>query len=66
MIGPRGGLGARLLLALLLVVLVGGATLLVVALALAPGLFRTHVEQAVGPVSPGSPRTWTPRSPGRS
>ncbi|GAA3817458.1 sensor histidine kinase [Cellulomonas soli] len=53
MIGPRGGLGARLLLALLLVVLVGGATLLVVALALAPGLFRTHVEQAVGPVSPG-------------
>lgn len=41
-----GGLGARLLLSQLLVVLVGGATLLTVALGLAPALFRTHLDEA--------------------
>ena len=49
---PRGGLGARLLLAQILVVLVGGATLLVVALGLAPALFREHVTRTVGPITP--------------
>lgn len=48
----RGGFGARLLLTQLLVVVVGGSTLLIVALGLAPGLFRTHVERAVGPITP--------------
>ncbi|WP_448062406.1 sensor histidine kinase [Cellulomonas hominis] len=52
MIPPRGGFGARLLLAQLLVVLVGGATLLLVALVLASGLFRTYVTRAVDPLSP--------------
>lgn len=49
---PRGGLGARLLLAQVLVVLVGGATLLVVALGVAPALFREHVARTVGPITP--------------
>lgn len=49
---PRGGFAARLLLAQMLVILIGGATLLFVALGLAPGLFRTHVERAVGPITP--------------
>ena len=48
----RGGFGARLLLSQLLVILVGGSTLLIVALGLAPGLFRMHVERAVGPITP--------------
>ena len=48
----RGGFGARLLLAQLLVVLVGTSTLLIVALGLAPGLFRSHVERAAGPIAP--------------
>lgn len=48
----RGGFGARLLLAQTLVILIGGVTLLFVALGLAPGLFRTHVERAVGPITP--------------
>lgn len=45
------GFGPRLLLAQSLVVLVGSITLLGVALFLAPGLFRTHLEQTAGPVS---------------
>lgn len=45
------GFGSRLLLTQALVVGVGSATLLGVALGLAPGLFRTHVERAVGPVT---------------
>lgn len=48
----RGGFGARLLLSQLVVIVVGGATLLIVALGLAPGLFHAHVERAVGPVTP--------------
>lgn len=47
----RAGFGARLLLAQILVVLVGSVTLLVVAFGLAPGLFRDHVDRAVGPIS---------------
>ncbi len=44
------GFGPRLLLAQSLVVLVGSVTLLGVALFLAPGLFRTHLERTAGPV----------------
>lgn len=44
------GLGPRLLLAQGLVILVGSGTLLAVALLLAPGLFRHHVEEAAGPI----------------
>ena len=47
----RTGFGARLLLAQVLVILAGGITLLVVALGLAPGMFRRHVENAVGPIT---------------
>lgn len=46
------GLGPRLLLAQALVVLAGSVTLLAVALALAPGLFRDHVNRAAGPIPP--------------
>lgn len=52
MLPPRGSFGTRLLLAQLLIVLVGGATLLLVALNLAPGLFRAHVASTVGPITP--------------
>ena len=44
------GLGPRLLLAQGLVILAGAGTLLAVALVLAPGLFRHHVEEAAGPI----------------
>ncbi|WP_430868500.1 sensor histidine kinase [Demequina aurantiaca] len=47
----RIGFGARLLFAQALVILAGGITLLVVALGLAPGIFREHVENAVGPMT---------------
>ena len=46
------GLGARLLLAQLLVVLVGGATLLTVALGIAPALFRSHLEEVAATIEP--------------
>jgi two-component system sensor histidine kinase BaeS len=50
--GPRTvGLGPRLLLAQGLVILAGAGTLLAVALVLAPGLFRDHVDQAAGPIT---------------
>lgn len=49
--GRRTGFGARLLLAQVLVILAGGITLLVVALGLAPGMFRRHVENEVGPIT---------------
>lgn len=45
------GLGPRLLLAEALVIVTGGGTLLVVALAVAPGLFGDHVDRAAGPIS---------------
>ena len=49
--GRRTGFAARLLLGQALVILAGGITLLVVALGLAPGMFRGHVENAVGPIT---------------
>jgi len=48
----RGGLAARLFAAQLLVIVAGSLTLAVVALAVAPGLFRTHVRRALGDVAP--------------
>jgi two-component system sensor histidine kinase BaeS len=47
----RRSLGAKLLLAQILVVIAGSLTLAVVALAVAPGVFHTHVRMALGPVS---------------
>ena len=44
----RQSLTAKLLLAQLLVIVVGSATLALVALAIAPGLFRSHVRDALG------------------
>ncbi|MFI2367343.1 HAMP domain-containing protein [Streptomyces sp. NPDC018833] len=46
------GLTGRLVLAQLLAVLVGAVALAVVALAIGPPLFRSHVRRAVGVVSP--------------
>jgi signal transduction histidine kinase len=43
----RSGLGARLFAAQLLVIVAGSLTLALVALAIAPGLFRTHARQAL-------------------
>jgi two-component system, OmpR family, sensor histidine kinase BaeS len=48
----RQSLGAKLLLAQMLVVIAGSLTLAVVALVVAPGVFHTHVRMALGPVSP--------------
>jgi two-component system sensor histidine kinase BaeS len=48
----RRGLGARLLAAQALVILAGSATLLTLALTLAPGLFRAHLRRYAGPVPP--------------
>ena len=47
----RRSLGAKLLLAQMLVVVAGSLTLVLVALAVAPGVFHTHVRMALGPVS---------------
>lgn len=44
----RRSLGAKVLVAQLLVIVAGSATLALVALATAPGLFRDHVERAGG------------------
>lgn len=51
-----GGLGRRLFAAQALIVLVGSVTLFLVAVTVAPGLFRTHVHRAIGTVSPGLTR----------
>ncbi len=48
----RRSLGAKLLLAQMLVVVAGSLTLAVVALAVAPGVFHTHVRMALGTVPP--------------
>jgi two-component system, OmpR family, sensor histidine kinase BaeS len=48
----RGSLGAKLLLAQMLVVLAGALTLAVVAFAVAPGVFHTHVRMALGAIPP--------------
>lgn len=47
---PAAGFGAKLLMAQGLVILAGGVTLLTVSLLLAPGLFRDHIDQTVGPI----------------
>lgn len=46
----RRSLAAKLLLAQLLVIVAGSATLALVALAIAPGVFRDHVRRALGVV----------------
>ena len=48
----RRSLGAKLLLAQMLVVVAGALTLAVVALAVAPGVFHTHVRMALGTIPP--------------
>ncbi len=48
----RGGLAARLFVAQLLVIVAGSLTLALVALAIAPGLFRTHARQALAVLPP--------------
>ncbi len=52
----RESLGAKLLLAQMLVVIAGSLTLVVVALAVAPGVFHSHVRMALGAVSPQTAR----------
>jgi len=52
----RPGLAARLLTAQLLAIGAGAVTFLLVALAAGPLLFRTHVREALGIVSPGLSR----------
>lgn len=47
---PAVGFGAKLLTAQGLVILAGSVTLLAVSLLLAPGLFRDHIDQTVGPI----------------
>jgi len=48
----RSRLGARLFAAQLLVIVAGSLTLALVALAIAPGLFRTHARQALAVLPP--------------
>jgi two-component system, OmpR family, sensor histidine kinase BaeS len=48
----RSGLAARLFAAQLLVIMAGSLTLALVALAIAPGLFRTHARQALTVLPP--------------
>jgi len=48
----RRSLGAKLLLSQMLVVVAGSLTLGVVALAVAPGVFHTHVRMALGTIPP--------------
>jgi signal transduction histidine kinase len=52
----RPGLAARLLTAQLLAIGAGAVTFLLVALAAGPPLFRTHVREALGTVSPALSR----------
>ena len=47
---PQRSLAGKLLLAQLLVIIAGATTLALVALAIAPGLFRGHVRDALGVV----------------
>ncbi len=48
----RRSLGAKLLLAQMLVVVAGSLTIAVVALAVAPGVFHSHVRMALGTIPP--------------
>jgi len=50
----RPGLAARLFAAQLLVIVAGGLTLGLTALAVAPGLFRVHARQAFAVLPPGA------------
>ncbi|MGE5288589.1 MAG: sensor histidine kinase [Micromonosporaceae bacterium] len=50
------GLAARLLVAQLLAIAVGGLTLAIVALAVGPPLFRIHIRRALGAFSPAVSR----------
>ncbi len=50
--GRPQGLAARLFAAQALIVLAGAATLVVIAVVVAPGLFRDHLRRAVGTVPP--------------
>ena len=52
----RPGLAGRLLIAQLLVIAAGVVTFALVALAAGPPLFRTHVHDALGTVTPGLSR----------
>jgi two-component system, OmpR family, sensor histidine kinase BaeS len=52
----RGSLGAKLLLAQMLVVVAGALTLAVVAFAVAPGVFHAHVRMALGTIPPRAGR----------
>jgi len=46
------GLATRLFAAQALIVLAGATTLVLVALVIAPGLFRAHLQRALGPLPP--------------
>jgi len=48
----RGRLATRLFATQALIVIAGALTLVVVAVVVAPGLFRDHLQRAVGPVPP--------------
>jgi signal transduction histidine kinase len=48
----HGRLATRLFAAQALIVIAGATTLVVVAVVVAPGLFRDHLQRAVGPVPP--------------
>jgi two-component system sensor histidine kinase BaeS len=48
---PNGRLATRLFAAQALIVVAGALTLVIVATAVAPGLFRDHLTRAIGPVS---------------
>ena len=48
----RGRLATRLFATQALIVIAGAVTLVVVAVVVAPGLFRDHLQRAVGPVPP--------------
>ncbi len=50
---PAARFGPKLLMAQGLIVLAGSVTVLAVALLLAPGLFRAHLDQTVGPIPAG-------------
>ncbi len=51
--GRHGGsLATRLFAAQALIVAAGATTLVIVAVVIAPGLFRSHLQRAVGPVPP--------------
>jgi signal transduction histidine kinase len=50
--GTGGSLATRLFAAQALIVIAGATTMVVVAVVIAPGLFRDHLRRAAGPVPP--------------